>query len=88
MTARDYTIAIARYYFHLYNLVNNIRIYVAVGCNYLIDPKGANVFCIKSSVSPFVSPPQYTVQLVGELWLYTSSNVNGFEFTENDIKET
>lgn len=36
MTARDYTIAIARYYFHLYNLVNNIRIYVAVGCNYLI----------------------------------------------------
>lgn len=40
-------------------------------------PNGANVFCTSSSVSPLVSPPQYTVQLVGLDWLYTSSNVSG-----------
>ena len=30
-------------------------------------------------------PPQYTVQLVGLDWLYTSSNVRGFEFPEKNI---
>lgn len=47
-----------------------------------IDPNGAKVFCISSSVKPLVRPPQYTVQFVGLLWLYTSSNVNGFAFAE------
>lgn len=51
-----------------------------------MDPKGEKVFCISSSVRPLVSPPQYTVQLVGLLWLYTSSNVNGFEFAANKKK--
>lgn len=36
-----------------------------------IVPKGENVLVIRSSVMPFVKPPQYTVQLVGLLWLYT-----------------
>ena len=35
-------------------------------------------------MSPLVMPPQYTVQLVGELWLYTSSKLSGFEFTADD----
>ena len=43
-----------------------------------MDPKCANVFCSSSSERPFTMPPQYTVQFVGEDWLYTSSNVRGF----------
>jgi hypothetical protein len=33
-----------------------------------------------------VRPPQYTVQLVGLDWLYTSSNVSGFVFTAQTTK--
>lgn len=44
-------------------------------------PKGANVFVIRSSDRPAASPPQYTVQLVGLDWLYTSSKVRGLVFT-------
>lgn len=40
-----------------------------------ITPNGENVFCISSSLIPFVKPPQYTVQFVGDVWLYTSSKV-------------
>lgn len=43
-------------------------------------PNGENVFCMSSSERPLVRPPQYTVQLVGLDWLYTSSNVSGFVF--------
>ena len=43
-----------------------------------MDPKCAKVFWRSSSERPETMPPQYTVQLVGEDWLYTSSNVSGF----------
>ena len=45
-------------------------------------PKLAKVFCKRSSDSPFVMPPQQTVQFVGLLWLYTSSKVSGFALAE------
>ena len=45
-----------------------------------MEPKCANVFCSSSSERPLAMPPQYTVQLVGLDWLYTSSKVKGFEF--------
>lgn len=44
-------------------------------------PKGENVFFINSSVMPFVKPPQYTVQLVGLLWLYTCWKQDKLTFT-------
>ena len=42
------------------------------------DPKCAKAFWRSSSERPETMPPKYTVQLVGEDWLYTSSNVRGF----------
>ena len=50
-------------------------------------PKGEKVFCMSSSVRPLVRPPQYTVQLVGLDWLYTSSKVSGFTFTVQTVKK-
>ena len=44
-----------------------------------MEPKLAKVFCSSSSERPFAMPPQYTVQLVGLDWLYTSSKVKGLE---------
>ena len=45
-----------------------------------MEPNCANVFCSSSSERPLAMPPQYTVQLVGLDWLYTSSKVKGLEF--------
>ena len=50
-------------------------------------PKLANVFCKRSSDSPFVMPPQQTVQFVGLLWLYTSSKVSGFALAETKFNQ-
>ena len=49
-----------------------------------MEPKLAKVFCSSSSERPFAMPPQYTVQLVGLDWLYTSSKVKGLELAVKD----
>lgn len=46
-------------------------------------PNGENVFVISSSVTPFVKPPQYTVQLVGLLWLYTCQS--DYDYVNNKM---
>lgn len=56
------------------SLVVNLMNAYPLSLNTLIScmvPNGENVLFISSSVMPFVKPPQYTVQLVGLLWLYT-----------------
>ena len=50
-----------------------------------MEPKLANVFCSSSSERPLAIPPQYTVQLVGLDWLYTSSKVKGLELAAKII---
>ena len=52
-----------------------------------IEPKCENVFCSSSSERPLAMPPQYTVQLVGLDWLYTSSKVKGLEFAAKKEEE-
>ena len=49
-----------------------------------MDPNVEKVFWRSSSESPLAIPPQYTVQLVGLDWLYTSSNVSGFALAEKN----
>ena len=52
-----------------------------------MEPKLAKVFCSSSSERPFAMPPQYTVQLVGLDWLYTSSKVKGLELAVKDQEQ-
>lgn len=60
------------------NLINAypLSLKMRISC---MEPKCANVFCSSSSERPLAMPPQYTVQLVGLDWLYTSSKVKGLE---------
>lgn len=53
-------------------------------------PNGEKVFCKISSVRDvraLFTPPTYTVQFDGLLWLYTSSKVNGFTFSAMEMNE-
>lgn len=61
-----------------YYLINAYPLSLKIRISWM-EPKCANVFCSSSSERPLAMPPQYTVQLVGLDWLYTSSKVKGLE---------